>query len=205
MNKYAIIGYSGHAYVVIEAAKKAGITISAYSDIEEVNNNRYDLNYLGNESDEDFSGWGKGFGFIAGIGDNNIRKKVTELVLDQNEKLVSVVHPNAWVSDSARIGSGTFVSSGAQINAKAEIGKSVIVNTSAVVEHECSIGDFVHIAPGAVLSGNVSVGKGAFIGANSVIKQGITIGENVLIGAGSVILEDVESDTKVVGNPGRVL
>lgn len=205
MNKYAIIGYSGHAYVVIEAAKKAGITISAYSDIEMVNNNPYDLNYLGNESDEDFSGWGKGFSFIPSMGDNNIRQKVTELVLVQNEMLVSVVHPNAWVSDSARIGSGTFVSSGAQINAKAEIGKSVIVNTGAVVEHECSIGDFVHIAPGAVLSGNVSVGIGAFIGANSVIKQGITIGENVLIGAGSVILEDVESDTKVVGNPGRVL
>lgn len=205
MNKYAIIGYSGHSYVVIEAGIKAGINISAYSDIQEVSDNPYGLNYLGNENTDDFLGWGQGFGFIAGMGDNSIRRKVTELILSQNEKLISVIHPNTWVSDSAKIGSGTFISSGAQINAKGHIGKSVIINTGAVIEHECKIKDFVHVAPGAVLSGNVLVGQGSFIGANSVVKQGVTIGENVLIGAGSVVLEDIQSGSKVVGNPGRVI
>lgn len=205
MNKYAIIGYSGHSYVVIEAAKKAGINISAYSDIQDVSDNPYGLNYLGNENKDDFTGWGQGFGFIAGIGDNSIRLKVTELILSQNERLFSVIHPNTWVSDSAKICSGTFISSGVQINAKVHIGKSVIINTGAVIEHECQIEDFVHVAPGAVLSGNVQIGKGSFIGANSFVKQGVKIGENAIIGAGTVVLKDVNSGCKVVGNPGRFI
>ena len=74
-----------------------------------------------------------------------------------------------------------------------------------MIEHECIIGDFSHIAPGAVLCGSVSIGKGSFIGANSVIKQGIKIGNNVTIGAGSVVINDILDNTKVVGNPSKII
>ena len=80
---------------------------------------------------------------------------------------------------------------------------SVIINTGAIVEHQCQIGDFAHVAPGAVLAGNVKVGKRSFIGAMP-IKEGVEIGSKVIIGAGAVVLENVESESKVVGNPGRL-
>jgi acetyltransferase-like isoleucine patch superfamily enzyme len=72
-----------------------------------------------------------------------------------------------------------------------------------IIEHECSIGNFSHIAPGAVLAGNVSIGSGCLIGANSVIKQGLKVGDNVIIGAEAVVLKDINSNTKIVGNPAR--
>jgi acetyltransferase-like isoleucine patch superfamily enzyme len=49
------------------------------------------------------------------------------------------------------------------------------------------------------------VGDRTFIGANAVIKQGVVIGDDVIIGAGSVVINNVENNSKLVGNPGRVL
>ena len=44
---------------------------------------------------------------------------------------------------------------------------------------------------------------GVTLGANCTIICGNTIGENALIGAGSVITKDVESNSVMVGNPGK--
>lgn len=205
MGKQVIIGYSGHSYVVLDAAKKAGLHIKDYAEKEERTQNPFKLEYLGFEGDANFKGWDKKYAFILGIGDNRIRERVTELIVIKGEKLLSVIHPSASIGSYVEIGNGTFVASGAMINPLVNIGKAAIINTGAIVEHECEIGDFSHISPGAVLAGNVKVGDRSFIGANAVIKEGIKIGNSVMIGAGTVVLKDVQSESKMVGNPGRLI
>jgi sugar O-acyltransferase (sialic acid O-acetyltransferase NeuD family) len=205
MSKLVIIGYSGHAYVVIDAAEKTGLHVDLYAEKEELTHNPFNLKYIGFEGDENFRVWDIGYEFILGIGDNSIREKVTELIASKKEKLISVIHPSANISSYAEIGRGTFVAAGAMINPLVRIGKSVIINTGAIIEHECNISNYAHIAPGAVLAGNVKVGERSFIGANAVIKEGVEIGNDVVIGSGTVILKNVQSESKVVGNPGRLL
>jgi sugar O-acyltransferase (sialic acid O-acetyltransferase NeuD family) len=205
MGKQVIIGYSGHAFVVLDAAEKAGLHVEFYAEKEELTQNPFKLKYLGFEGDENFEGWDKGYEFILGVGDNRIRESVSNLIVTNEEKLRLVIHPSANIGSKVEIGDGTFVASGSLINPLAKIGKAVIINTGAIVEHECEIGDFVHIAPGAVLAGNVKVGERAFIGANAVIKEGIEIGNDVIIGAGTVLLNNVSDNEKLVGNPARVI
>lgn len=205
MNNNVIIGYSGHSYVVIEAAIASGLNIIGYTGKNPAQSNPYDLEYYGFEGASDFEGWENSYGFILGVGDNKVRTKVMELLIAKEEKIISVIHPASVISKSVKIGEGTFVSSGVQISAQANIGKAVIINTGAIVEHECKVGDYTHIAPGAVLAGNVTIGKQSLVGANTVVKEGIKIGDNVIIGAGSVVLYDVENGKTVVGNPGRIL
>jgi len=205
MNKQIIIGYSGHAYVVLDAALKAGFHVVGYTEKKEVKYNPFDLNYTGFEKDNGFKEWGNGVEFILGIGDNNIRDSVADLIDRKREKLRTVIHPSAEIASQVEIGNGTFIAAGAVINTLAQIGNAVIINTGAIVEHECRVGKSSHIAPGAVLAGNVRVGIRSFIGANAVIKEGVTIGDDAVIGSGSVILENVESESTVVGNPGRIL
>jgi sugar O-acyltransferase (sialic acid O-acetyltransferase NeuD family) len=190
--------------VVIEVASLLEYKISGYLEKQPSKLNPYELDYFGFEGASDFEGWGKKYGFILGIGDNKIRAKLTELLNEKEESMLTIIHPNSDISQSAKIGEGTFISSGVQINAQTNIGKAVIINTGAIVEHECKIDDCVHVAPGAVLAGNVSIGTQSFVGANAVIKEGIKIGSNVTIGAGTVVLDDVENDQTVIGNPGRV-
>ena len=204
-NKTVIIGYSGHAYVVAESYIANGGIISFYTDLKEASTNPFDITYLGFESAPNYKGWNISLKYILGIGDNNLREKVAQLVLSKSNILENVIDPHAVISKSANIGVGVFASKGVLVNAFSQIGDFTILNTGCIIEHECEISTAVHIAPGAVLAGNVKIGKRSFIGANSVIKQGVEIGEDVIIGAGSVIINNVSSNTKIVGNPGRII
>ena len=204
-DKYILVGYSGHAYVVADAAILSNLNLAGYADTRPAVKNPFKLKYIGFEGDENFEGWEKNVGFIPGVGDNRIREKLSERILGKNETLITLIHPNAHVSTYCTIDAGTFVSSGANVNAFATIGKGVILNTGSIIEHECVLGDYSHIAPGAVLAGNVRVGKRSFIGANVVVKEGLFIGDDVIVGAGAVILKDIPDGKKVVGNPGRII
>ena len=204
-NKNVIIGYSGHAYVVAESFIAKGNTVSYYTDLNEASNNPFNLIYLGFEASSNFKGWEMFLNCILGIGDNNLREKAGNLILSKSKQLVNVIDANALISKSAYIGLGVFASKGVLVNAFSKIGNFTILNTGCIIEHECEIGIAAHIAPGAVLAGNVKVGNRSFIGANSVIKQGIEIGDDVIIGAGSVIIDDVKSNSKLIGNPGRLI
>ena len=204
-NKTAIIGYGGHAYVVAESHLSNGNSLNYYTNISQIEKNPFSLAYLGCETDPNFEGWDMNLAFILGIGDNNLRYKIAQLLLSKHQIIESVIDPNSIISERANIGVGVFASKGVLVNAFSQIGDFTILNTGCIIEHECEISTAVHIAPGAVLAGDVKIGKRSFIGANSVIKQGIEIGNDVIIGAGSVIIKDVKSNTKLVGNPGRII
>ncbi len=203
--KSIIIGYSGHAYVVADSYISNGNTINYYTNLIEVENNPFNLTYLGCETDQNFKGWDLGLNFILGIGDNNLRYKAAQLILSKFQIIGSVIDSNAIISKTSILGNGVYISKGVLVNAFSKIGDFAILNTGCIIEHECEISTAAHIAPGAVLAGNVKIGKRTFIGANSVIKQGVTIGDDVIIGAGSVIIENVCNNSKIVGNPGRLI
>lgn len=202
MAKIAILGYSGHAFVMLDACKKSGINITYYCEREELSFNPYKLKYFGNETSKDFA-WQLLDGFVLGIGDNYYRKKAVEKISLNNKKIFKIIHPSAIINEMVTIGEGSLVCSNAVINPLATIGEYCIINTASIVEHECKIESGVHIGPGAVLAGNVRIGSLSFIGANSVIKQGVSIGNNVTIGAGSVVLNDVHDNEVWVGNPAK--
>jgi len=200
-----ILGYSGHGLVAAEAAIEAGLPLQFYAELQPAAANPFNLEYLGFEGADDFAGWGKGYHFILGIGDNRIRSKVAEYVAARGEQLVTVIHPDASVSRTANIGCGVLVARNAAINPLAIIGDYCIINTGCVVEHECRLGNAVHVAPGAVMAGNVHVGDFSFIGANSVIRQGVQVGKGVLVGMGAAVIRNVADGKTVAGNPARNL
>jgi acetyltransferase-like isoleucine patch superfamily enzyme len=101
---------------------------------------------------------------------------------------------------------GRIIFPGVQVSYDAQIGEHVHILYNAVVSHGCQVGDFVTICSGAVLAGEVTVESGAFIGANATIRHGgITIGRNATVGMGAVVVDNVPDNTKVVGNPAKVL
>jgi sugar O-acyltransferase (sialic acid O-acetyltransferase NeuD family) len=200
----ALIGYSGHSFVVLEIFRAMGKTVEAYFDVSEKMLNPYDLKYAGDENDPKALEILNNYDLFISIGDNKTRESIFNK-LGPAKEFVNAIHPSSIISGSAKLGKGVMVSAGVIINARVIIGNNVICNTGSIIEHECSIANYVHIAPGAVLCGNVSVEEGAFIGANAVVKEGVRIGKNAIIGAGTVITKDVQAGKKAVGNPQRYL
>jgi sugar O-acyltransferase (sialic acid O-acetyltransferase NeuD family) len=199
----AIVGYSGHAYVIIDILLSAGRLVTAYCDQEEKEFNPYHLEYLGKEAEVIHKL--KKFDFFACVGHNGIREKIHTSLSQYLGNPINAIHPSAVISSSVKLGDGIMIAANATLNPLVEIGRGVICNTSTSIDHECIIGDFTHIAPGAVLCGNVKVGRNSFIGANAVIRQGIIIGDNVTIGAGTVVVKDIPDGATVIGNPARNL
>jgi sugar O-acyltransferase (sialic acid O-acetyltransferase NeuD family) len=138
-----------------------------------------------------------------GIGDNSARDRVRALL--PSALLPPLVHPTAWVSPSASLGSGTVVLPGAVVHTQARVGEAVVVNSRAVVEHDCDLADAVHVSPGAVLCGGVVVGTRSWVAAGAVIVPLRRIGRDSVVGAGAVVVRDVADEVTVVGNPAREL
>lgn len=56
-----------------------------------------------------------------------------------------------------------------------------------------------------VTSLGINIGEDVWIGANSGIVDGVTIGDGAIIGMGSLVTKAVESNTKVAGNPAKII
>jgi len=201
-----LVGYSGHGYVVADVALENKWNILGYTEKNELKYNPYNLIYKGFEmNDQFFSSQTDQIEYVIGIGNNFIREKVFNSILQNNKKISTLISPSATISNSVTLGKGIFVNKNVTINALAKVGENVLLNTGCIIEHECNIGDSVHIAAGAVLGGKVYIGKRSFIGANSFIKQGVIIGDDVIVGAGTVILQNIPDRKIVVGNPSRFI
>lgn len=199
-----ILGYSGHAYVVLDAIYSNNIEVLGYFDKTEAKINPYHISYKGYEKDiVDFNQIIHPL--FPAMGDNGIRKKLHMFIEEKNLLQTTVVNLSASISPKATLGQSSLVSAKATINSLVNIGKACIINTAAVVEHECFVGDYSHIAPGAILAGNVKIGQSCFIGAGAIVKQGVQIADNVTIGAGAVVLKNINEGEVWVGNPAKRL
>jgi acetyltransferase EpsM len=142
--------------------------------------------------------------FFIAIGNNKIRKMIAENVNLPNDSFVSLIHPTATVSTSAKIAAGTVIMAHSVVNADAEIGNHTIINTGAIIEHDSKIGNYVHISPNATLTGLVEVKDGVHVGAGATIIPGVSIGQWTVIGAGATVIRSIPPFSTAVGVPAAV-
>jgi UDP-N-acetylbacillosamine N-acetyltransferase len=188
MSKIYIYGAGGHGLVVADIARSCG-----FKNIVFVDDGKND--FLGFDEIRDDAP------IALGVGDNKIRKKVYDKVLECGFELITLIHPSSIISKSSKIGLGSVVMANVVVNVDAKIGDGAILNTSCVIEHEGDIGDFVHISPNVALAGAVSVGTFTHIGIGSSVIQCLSIGKNTKIGAGSVVVHDIADNKLAYGCP----
>ena len=141
--------------------------------------------------------------FIIGIGNDKIRKKIAE---EYNQlKWATLIHPKTIISKTATIKEGTVICAGAIIQTEVEIGKHCIINTNCSIDHESIISNYCSICPSSTICGQVKVGESSFIGANSTVIQTIEVGKECIIGAGTVVIRNIPNNSKVVGNPAKII
>ena len=141
--------------------------------------------------------------FHIAIGDNVARGAIYDELVKANLRMLTIIHPSAFVSKNTKISDGCYIGPLAIVNTGSSMGPVAIINSGALIEHDNQLGKAVHMAPGVKTAGRVSVGDFSFVGLGSCILPDLKIGYAAMIGAGSTIVKDVESGTTVFGYAAR--
>ncbi|TSJ45678.1 transferase [Fluviicola chungangensis] len=170
MKKIGIIGAGGHAKVIAETIDLIGsFQVVGFIDdkIERgfpIHKNAPVLGAIGelNEIAAQCDA------FVIGIGNNEVRKHIADrwsgtIVFE------TIIHPNAVISESASIGSGTVVLAGTIISSQVKIGNHCIVNANVVIDHDSRIGEFVHLSIGTLIGSNSEVGELTITGIGQAV------------------------------------
>ena len=210
--RYVLWGSAGHAKVLDEAIRRLGGKVVALFDNSlNANSAVPDAPLIGGS--DSFPAWlnrtpdyRELYALVAiGGARGRERMQIQEQLAQSGLRIAPIIHPRAFVAESAVIGAGSQVLAMAVVAAEARIGAACIINHGSSVDHECQIADGVHIAPAATLCGCVTVAEYAMIGAGAIVLPRLRIGRNSIIGAGAVVTRGVPDDAVAVGNPARVV
>ena len=135
--------------------------------------------------------------------DNEVRCHLFDVARHMGFEILSLVHPNSFVSGGSTISDGVQIMAGVTIQTNTFIGENSIINTGAIIDHDCFVGRHTHICPGVVIAGGATIGDNSFIGPGSTIIKGVKIGNNSVVAAGAVVTNDVPDGLKVKGVPAK--
>lgn len=141
---------------------------------------------------------------VVAIGDNPVRRLLTERLLAAGERLATAIHPFTSIARSATIGEGSMICAGAILLPRAVVGRGVIVNSKGSVDHDSVVGDFAHVSVGASVGANVRIGEESLVAFGSSVVSGYHVGARSIVGAGAVVVRDVPDDVTVLGVPARI-
>lgn len=193
-----IVGAGGHGRVAADVAESMGYKKISFLDDMPSDNRRV----IGRTAE--FEKYIKRADFFVAIGNSDVREKLLLQMENRGAEVVTLIHSQAVVSKSVKIGTGSIVMPGAVINANSLIGKGVIVNTCSSVDHDCVVESFCHIAVGAHICGTVNIGEHTWIGAGATVINNIDICERCMIGAGAVVVKDIGGTGLYKGFPAKL-
>jgi sugar O-acyltransferase (sialic acid O-acetyltransferase NeuD family) len=139
------------------------------------------------------------------IANGAVRLRVMKQAGKLGMELINVIHPEAYVAPTVRLGKGNFIKSRAVIDTNTVVGNCCIIDNGAVIAHDNVIGNGCHIAPGAILGSGINVGRLAVIGIGASVATGVEIGKSVIISVGSSVVWDVPDYAVIEGVPGKIV
>ncbi len=128
---------------------------------------------------------------IGGISDPSSRLNVYERLASAGFYCPSVIHPTAFLEDSAELDDAVQVFPFTYVGTHVQVSFGCIINTGVIISHDCQLAPYVNLSPGATLAGGVSVGEGTLIGMRATVNLGVQVGQQVRIGNGATVKSDV--------------
>lgn len=207
--KISILGIGNYSEVVMELCKETGHEIDSLFHFDSSRNGEKIDGYQIKGDYQDFiTNYEEGtkINVVVGIGDNSTRCKWLNLLREKGFNTINLIHPTAYISPSATIGSGVYIHASSFVWTKSYIGNNVIISPKAMVAHHVSVGEGCLISANSVVGSYVTLEKRITVGINAgIISKMINIGSDSIIGANSMVLKSFPKDSVIIGTPGKRL
>ena len=205
--KIILLGSGQHANVVLYNIRQQGkyeVACMLDPDKEKKNKDIHGIRVFGSDDDRDSAK--KTFKtnkFFIGFGDMKLRKKIYNMYVAEGWEPVNIFHPNAVISEDAKIGKGVLIEAGCLVTPNPIIGNNVVINTGSQVNHDHVVGDHCYLASGVILSGGVVIGENTLIDDGVIVSIGKKVAANSIVGAGAVVTRDLLEEGIYIGIPAR--
>lgn len=111
------------------------------------------------------------FEAIIAVGNNQIRQKWHQLLLDLTIPLTSIIHPHTVISPSVKFGQGVCIMAGCIIGANTIIQDGVILNLGTLLDHDVIVGNFAHLSVGVKVASNNIISAFSFLEVGSIVEH----------------------------------
>lgn len=205
--KIYILGGGGEVTAIIETAQACGLEISGiFDDNPELSETQIagvpvlsGLNKAAEYRDAGFT-WG-----IAGAGNRALRLKLAMELNLNPERFITLIHPKAAVSPSARLAPGCIIHAGAVISCNVRLDTHNYISPNCVIGHDCRIAPGNTFAAGVLLAGHLTIGSANYFGIGVKVREKQIVGNYNLLGMGAVIVKNCGCGETWAGVPGRMI
>ena len=128
----------------------------------------------------------------------NYKQKYTQIILAKGGEFISLIHPNAYVSQNTRIGIGCIICRNVLISCDVKVGDFVTVQPFSDLGHDVVVGNYCHLNTYSFLGGYARLGNGVTIQTGGKILPHKRICDNVMVGVGSVVIRNVKEEAVTV-------
>lgn len=141
--------------------------------------------------------------FVNSIGNVQTKKKCIHAILERGGEFLTLIHPDAGVSQNVELGKGCIVAANAYIGVDSKIGDFSFIQNGAIIGHDVRIGAWTRIDCHVVCIAGVKIGNDVCIHTGAVINHNIKIADGACVGAGSFVIRNIRSAITVYGNPAK--
>jgi sugar O-acyltransferase (sialic acid O-acetyltransferase NeuD family) len=163
-----------------------------------LNGYNYNVKILGNVDSYTIS---EGDVFVIAIGNPVSKVRSSTRIIENGGLFVNIIHPLANIGHNVRLGTGIVLAPFSSVTSDITIGDHVSIGAFSNVGHDVVIGDWCQISSHCGLNGASSLGDGVFVGSHACMLPRVRVASWAHVGAGSVVVRNVESYTRVFGNP----
>lgn len=200
---------NGHAKVVLEilhAGKEYKVIGFIDDDPKKMGHSIKGIKVIGNTDDlVKMKKSGKAKAAIVAIGDNPMRRKLSEKIEKSGLELINAIHPTVIRDTDVKIGKGCYIGQGVILVTGTVIGNCVNIHTGATIDHDNVIEDGANLGPGVHTAGRVYIGKDAFLGTGAIVIPDASVGQGSIVGAGGVVINHLPNNVTAVGVPVKVI
>jgi len=122
-----------------------------------------------------------------GYKDLAARWGVFEAVKERGYRVPPLVHPRAYVADSATVDEGAIVMAGAIVDVRVVLAPLVVAWPGVVVNHDSVVQANSFLSPAVTVCGGATIGRQSFVGAGATIVDHVSVPPDSFIRAQSLV------------------